>query len=42
MYPLLADGQFNRRYYGGIHGHGDSILNITGYRIILKNPERLD
>ncbi len=42
MYTLLADGQFNRWYYGGIHGNGDSILNITGYRIILKNPERLD
>lgn len=42
MYTLLADGQFNRWYYGGIHGHGDSILNIAGYRAILKNPERLD
>lgn len=42
FYSLLADGQFNRWYYGGIHGNGDSISNITSYLIILKNPERID
>lgn len=42
IYKFLADGDFNHWYYGGIHGRGNSILNIVGYVEALKNRERLD
>ena len=42
VYNFLADGDFNSWYYGGIHGRGNSILNIVGYVEALKNRERLD
>lgn len=45
IYNFLACGDFNRWYYGGIHGfyvRGTSILNIVGYVEALKNRERLD
>lgn len=42
LYRFLADGDFNRWYYGGIHSREISILNIVGYVEALKNGERLD
>lgn len=42
MDKLLCHGQFDRWYYNGIHGQGDSILNIIGYIEILRKPDRLD
>ena len=42
LYKVLADGDFNRWYYGGIHSRENSILSIVGYVEALKNGERLD
>lgn len=42
LYKFLADGDFNRWYYGGIHSRENSILNIVGYVEALKNGERLN
>ena len=42
LYIYLADGDFNRWYYGGIHSRENSIIKIVGYVEALKNGERLD
>lgn len=42
MDKLLCHSQFDRWYYDGTHGQGDSILNIVGYIEILRKPDRLD